>query len=147
MIRGTPTITRYSNATKRQLDFHRGGDVGEPSAPLANFFGPRRKKPTNFNFFFTGGVLENRVGAPVDDANANVSQVGYHNAESKITHDVGYSLESRGRKKRTNKTTRKRVTQRCGTPNLSPNLDGGELLSSHSTEGLAANDNDPSLQT
>ena len=64
----------------------------------------------------------------------------YYNAESKITHVVGYSLESRGRKKSTNKTTRKRVTQRCGTLNLSPNSDGGvqsggELLSSHSTEG------------
>ncbi|PWA79621.1 zinc finger, CCHC-type [Artemisia annua] len=123
----------YPNATKRQLDFHHGGNVGEPSAPLANFFGPKRKKPTNFKNNFAGGVLENLAGAAADDATANISE------------------ESRGRKKSTNMTTRKRVTQRCGTPNLSPNSDGGvqsggELLSSHSTEGLAINDDDPSLQ-
>lgn len=83
---------RYSNATKRQLDFHRGGDVGEPSAPLANFFGPRRKKPTNFNFFFTGGVVENRAGTAVDDANANVSQGKLmHSIEKHFT--IAYYLE------------------------------------------------------
>lgn len=62
------------NITKREMDFHYGGDPGVVCRPPANFFGPRRRKPTNSELGLHKNSLGNRLEMPCNEMVARVTE-------------------------------------------------------------------------
>ncbi|PWA83245.1 hypothetical protein CTI12_AA170250 [Artemisia annua] len=62
------------NITKREMDFHYGSDTGVVCGLPANFFGPRRRKPTNSELGLHKNSSGKRLEMPCNEMVAGVTE-------------------------------------------------------------------------